>query len=118
MYFYDIDPMAFESGSQFYFNVVVYIMLIHEDDPFLPKDVDEQWYCDKITDARPTIYGVCRTDDLTYEEVYEIECYPHCVVEITKEQEVMWYDMLEFDTEDMWKIELDEEEEEDNDFSE
>lgn len=118
MYFYDIDPMALEPGSRFYFNVMVHIMLIHEDDDFLPKDIDEQWYCNKLTDARPKIYGVCRTDELSYEEVCDIQCYPHCVVEITKEQEVLWYDMLDFDTDDPWEITIEEEEEDDDDFSE
>lgn len=119
MNFYDIDPMALELGSQFYYNILVHVLLISEnDDSIIPLGVEEQWYCDGLTDARPKIYGVCRTNDLDEDSLYEVECHPHSVVEITKEGEVTWYNMLDFDTNDPWAIGLEFEEEDDDDFCE
>lgn len=115
MYFFDIDPMTLEAGSQFYFNILVHVLLIAEDDDsIMPLNVYEQWYCQELTAARPKIYGVCRTDDLDEDSLYEVECHPHSVVEITKEGEVMWYDMIDFDTEDPWSFEEFEEESDDD----
>ena len=116
MYFYDIDPMTLEPGSRYYFNVTVYVMPVAENDSsIMPLGVDDQWYLEKITDARPVIYGLYRIDD--DDTLAEVECYPHAVVEITKEQEVMWYEMLRYerDSNDLWEID---EEDDENDEGE
>ena len=90
--FEDIEPEAFPPGSQFFYNVKVWIMLIQQQgEEFLPQDIQEQWYCQDLTSPMPCVLGILRTDLIDEDFEYEMECHSNCVVEISERQSVCWY---------------------------
>lgn len=113
MQFYDEHPMHLPNDGEYYFNILVICIAISEDyaDEILPEGVEDIWYCDHLTDPRPYAIHFYREDpDEMYDEEeddcndYEISYYPHCVVELSPTLGVTWFEMLDFDTEDLWRI--------------
>ena len=111
MNFFDEDPMSLPRDAQYYFNVLVRIIGIHPSlaNEVLGKGIEEVCYIEDIAEPRPTI-TYCFTDESLDEDTeFEIECFPHCVVEVSQSLGVSWWDMLDFDTDDPWRIDLEEE---------
>ena len=42
--FYDLDPLSFPIGSQFFFNIVIATIAISYDSEVLPKEIFDYWY--------------------------------------------------------------------------
>lgn len=114
MSFYDIDPMTLPAEAIYYHNVLMICVAI------TPKnwqfdDMDEIWYLDQITSARPTAYIFYPDEDLEEEFddegnsiEFEIELISHCVVEVCDNNSVCWYpgddNDGEFNLKDSWRI--------------
>lgn len=107
MNFFDEDPMSLPCDAQYYFNILVICVAINPQcsDEILGEGIEELTYIDKITDARPCAVFLYVDDELDDDIEYEMECYPHCVVEVSGQLGVSWWPMLEFDTDDPWRIE-------------
>lgn len=106
MNFFDQDLEFFPSGAQYYFNVLVRVVAINpiHAEEILGQGVTEICSIEHITDPRPYIICFLIDDEIDKDTEYEIECYPHCVVEVDQKTGVFWWDMLDFDTEDPWEI--------------
>lgn len=111
MNFFDTDPVSLPKDGQYYFNVLVMCIAINPADAeqYLGKDVNEIQYIENLTAARPYLLYCFIDDELDKDTEFEIECYPHCVVEVSGQLGISWWDMLDFDTDDAWRIEPDEE---------
>ena len=102
--FYDIDPTAFPQGAQFFFNILVALFSIPlESDSILPLNIERYWYLEALTKPQPYAILFFRDASITDPTVeFEYELIPHCVIEITQQQEVSWYEMVDYDTDDPW----------------
>lgn len=111
MNFFEEDPMSLPQDGQYYFNILVKTIAINpqQAEQYLGKGIDEIVYIDQITGPRPYIFYCYIDDELDKDIEYEIEYIPHCVVEVSESLGVSWWEMLDFDTEDPWRIDLDEE---------
>lgn len=118
MTFYDIPENGLPRENEYYFNVLVICIAVIPQlaKELLGENVDEIYYLDQITSTRPTVYhfyiepelGIQydETEEEEYREevVYEICLFPHSVVEISPQGEISFFEMLDFDTEDFWRI--------------
>lgn len=102
MLFYEIDPLGFPEGAQFYFNLVIATIEISYDSDLLPKEIYDYWYLGGIKDARPFAIYIYRFSNHAKDNPYQVELYQHCALEIDPNQEVCWYDMVDYETEDPW----------------
>lgn len=111
MNFFDEDPMSLPCDAQYYFNVLVRTIAVHPSvaQEVLGGQTEEVIFTEDITSPRPTVTYCYIDDELDEDTEFEIECFPHCVVEISESLGVSWWDMLDFDTDDPWRIDLDEE---------
>lgn len=106
MNFFDLDPGSFSKSSQFYFNVLVINVAIspqYAKEYFGNELIYEINYLEKLTDTRPT-YIHFYVDELDEDAEFEMSYEPHCVVEVDRRNNVYWYDMLDFMTDDPWRI--------------
>ena len=103
--FFDIEPWRHMKGSQFFFNVLVFYIMLPLSSNLLPEGVFDYWYLGSLTESRPYAFYFFRTSQLNKEIEYEIESYPHSVIQITPEQQVLCYDMVDYDTLDPWNVE-------------
>lgn len=101
MTFYEIDPLDFPEGAQFYFNLVVATIEISYESDILPKEIYDYWYLGGIKESRPFAIYIYRYHGKE-NNMYNVETYQHCVLEIDPNQEVCWYEMLDYETEDPW----------------
>lgn len=102
MLFYEIDPLGFPEGAQFYFNLVIATIEISYESDLLPKEIYDYWYLGGIRDSRPFAIYIYRYSQKANNDKYDITIYEHCVLEIDPNQEVCWYEMVDYDTEDSW----------------
>lgn len=104
MTFYEIDPMAFPQGAQFFFNLVISTIEIPIDDDVLPANIMDYWYLGGIREPQPFAIHIYRNPEITIKKDYryEVIAYTHCVLEIDQDQSVCWYEMVDYDTEDPW----------------
>lgn len=109
MNFFDIKPESLPFDGQYYFNILVIVMAVNKEAwTQLVADTDIQgleciWYTDEITSPQPKAYCIYLEDSLREDELFEISIYPHKVVEISG-NDISWYDMIDFDTDDPWSI--------------
>lgn len=113
MVFYDENPMHLPNDAQYYFNILVVCIAISDEygDEILPSGVEDIWFCDHLTDPRPYAIHFYREEqeEMYDEEIedyndYEIEVFPHCVIEISETLGITWFHMIDFDTDDNWRI--------------
>lgn len=104
MTFYDIDPMAFPKGSQFFFNVVITTIAISYKSDLLPDGVFDYWYLGGIKESRPFAIYIYRIPDKQENQMFFPQIYTHCVLELDQDQTICWYEMLDYETEDAWEI--------------
>lgn len=110
MYFYDIPEHGLPKNSQYYFNIFVICVAIRPDcglEIFGNSQINDIWYLDDITAARPYVYHFYVEQELVDDEDnadFYIEGYPHCVVEIQDNYNICFYEMIDFDTDDLWEI--------------
>lgn len=111
MNFFDEKPHDLAPDGQYYFNVLVKTIAVNPQcaDIMRQQNLDELVSIEHITDARPYIIYCYIGYHLDKDTEYEIECCPHCVVEVSATEGITWWDMLDFDTDDFWRIDLDEE---------
>lgn len=112
MNFFNEDPDTLPIDGQYYFNILVRTIAINPlvAEQYLGKGIDEACYIEKLTDPRPQLFYCFVDDELNPDIDYEIESYPHCVVEVSEQLGVSWWEMLDFDTEDPWRIDTEYEE--------
>ncbi len=123
MTFYHIPDNHLPKGAQYYFNVLAISIGVSQKEweENFPKDTDEVWYTEQLTEPKPRIYHFYIIDDRDDTELLEelfseeeladievedldIEILLHQVVEIHPTLGICLYDMLDFDTEDLWRI--------------
>lgn len=122
MTFYDIDPLAFPKGAQFFFNIVISTIAISYNSDILPKELYDYWYLGGIKESQPFAIYIYRSQD-KIDNNCNPDIYTHCVLEIDPDQSICWYDMVEYETEDPWDptpiledFDDDDEDESDNDY--
>lgn len=102
MTFFKMDPLGFPKGAQFYFNLVIATIEISFESDLLPKDIYDYWYLGGIKEARPFAIYIYRHSEKTNDNHYDFDVFEHCVLEVDEDQEVSWYDMVDYETEDPW----------------
>ena len=110
MNFFDIKPEAFPQDGQYYFNILVITVAMNTQtwqavmEDVQIEGIQNIWYTDELTTPEPTATCLYLDKDLDKEEVdFCIAAHPHKVVEISNSG-ICWYDMLDFDTDDLWGI--------------
>lgn len=111
MNFFDEDPISLPNDGQYYFNILVVCAAINpaNAEQYLGKGIDEIQYTENLTAARPYLLYCFIDDELDKDTEFEIECYPHCVVEVSEQLGISWWEMLDFESEDTWRIEPEDE---------
>lgn len=109
--FYQFSPDSLPKGAQYYFNILVVTFVLspqfQQEEEVISGEVDDIWFLDNLLDARPYIVHVYVDEEIDWEEEdvdFMIDYEPHCVVEVGQNGEICWYDMIDFDTEDPWRI--------------
>lgn len=103
--------------SSYYFNILVKCIAISPqcaEECEFPDGVQEIWYLDNINSSHPFITRVYVDNGLDEENfdadiefadtLFEVYCYPHQVVEITKDNQILHYDFIDFDFSDPWRL--------------
>lgn len=114
MLFFDEHPLHLPKDAVYYFNILVICIAVSPEytDEIFPEGVVDLWYCDHLTDPRPYaihFYAVDDVEEMYDEEAddyndYEITFHPHCVVETDPKLGITWFHMIDFDTDDNWRI--------------
>lgn len=109
MNFFDEDLK--NTDNEYYFNVLVTTIAINQNctNRYLDSGINEITYIEKITSPKPQIVYCFVDNELDKDLEYEILNFPHCVVEVDAEKGIYWWNMIDFDTDDPWRIDLDEE---------
>ena len=102
--FYEMSLAELPQGAKYFFNIVIALIAIPVDsDYILPLNIQRYWYLGALTDPRPHAILFFRDASITDPSVeFEYEIIPHCVIAITQQQDVNWYEMVDYDTEDPW----------------
>ena len=109
MSFFDYDPMSCPRDGQYYFNILVTNIGINplmENGP-LDQGIVDFWDIQNINEPRPSITHVYIDDTLEEDIDLDITRVPHCVVEVSASFGISWEHMIDFDTDDPWRIDLD-----------
>lgn len=117
MSFFDWEPNSLPAQAQYFFNIVVVIILADNEtmDELIGKGIQTYWNIENITEPRPYVIGLVR---LTDEEIaaegeefgeelqYIMEIHSHCVVEVDPQLGVSWYNMFndEESEQDPWRL--------------
>ncbi len=107
MAFFDEEYMSLPDKARYYFNILVICIAVspEDNDNILPDGVTNIWFLDNINDARPWIIHFYLDDESDDTDIdYSIEFFPHSVVEIHDELGISFYNMLDFNTTDFWRI--------------
>lgn len=110
VYFYNIPEHGLPQNGQYYFNILVICIAIKPDwrlEIFGNSQINDVWYLDNITSVRPYVYHFYIEQELINDKDnvdFYIEAYPHCVVEIRDDYNICFYEMIDFDTDDLWEI--------------
>lgn len=104
--FFDELPEFLPENAQFYFNILMVCIEISQDcwDKYFHQDIDEIWYLQDITSSRPKVYHFYIEDNIDEDFEYEVSCFPHTVIAVGQDNQILCYDMLDFDTPDTWEI--------------
>lgn len=104
MTFFDVQPEDWDEGTNFYFNVLMRIIAVRPGSGILDHGVQEYWDMDHLTDARPYCTLFYLNYFLDKDTDWEIECVPHCVVGVRQGESPEWIEMIDFDTQEPWRI--------------
>lgn len=111
MSFFDEEPMSLPRDGQYYFNILVVCIGVSpqlmQENGF--SDLLDIWDIQELTEPRPKIIHIYQDECLDEDIEYEMTYFPHCVVEVSPSLGVSWWDMLDFETDDPWRIDSDEE---------
>ena len=120
---YENDSKLFPKGAQFFFNVLIALITVpSKATDILPSGIEEYWYIEAITQPKPYAYVFMRDPSIIDPNVeFEWELIPHCVVQINPNQQVRWYELVDYETEDPWDLtpiyeDFDYEDEDDSEF--
>lgn len=108
MTFFDNHPQHLPYDGEYYFNILVTCIALQPElakEVFPQQEIVDIWDLDKITEARPQVVHIYSDETLSQDIDFEIQCFPHTVVEISQKYGISFYDMIDFDTEEPWKIE-------------
>jgi hypothetical protein len=103
MSFFSKSPCLLPEGAKYFFNILVINIGINYDNlsEFFNNGSCSAWYLDAINNPRPYVIHFFASST-PYD--WELIGYPHCVIEITPEQKISFYEMLDFGTSDPWRI--------------
>lgn len=102
--FFDFDANAFPQGAQFFYNIVIAIIVIPYDSNILPLNILDYWYLDALCASRPFAIHIYRDATARSDGGFDVETYPHCTLELDPNYEVCWYNLIDYDTEDPWDL--------------
>lgn len=108
MTFFDNHPQHLPYDGEYYYNILVVCIGMQ---PYIAKEVFPQqevkdiWDIDNITAARPYAVHIYEDSGLDRDIDFEIQCFPHTVLEVSQKYGLSFYDMIDFDTENPWEIE-------------
>ena len=96
--FFDTPYSELPKRAQYYFNILIISIAVQPEvltDILGHKNTVDLW------DVQNASYNLDRDSD------YEICCIPHQVLEITPNNKISFYDMIDYDTDDPWGLEPD-----------
>lgn len=105
MNFFDLEPMGCPRDAVYYFNILVVNIMFSPSAGF---EYEEYWDLQHILDPRPYVVHLYTEDEEEIFEngdIFEVEYFPHSVVETSQSLGVCFYDMLDEDyceDEDDW----------------
>ena len=103
MTFFDTNLASYPSNTKFFFNILV-IYCIIPNTQILPDSIINYWNLEHVTDACPYVIYIEQINNNKIPSI--IDYYPHSVIGITPTQEVIWCeDLIDYYTENDWKIE-------------
>lgn len=93
MPFYDWDPKALPCDAQYFFNILILVIGINPkyQHKYLPNNICEMQYIEKITEPRPYAVFIFINDDLDEDTELDMQCIPHGVVEVSQQLGISWY---------------------------
>lgn len=106
--FFEEPYLSLPKDAQYYFNVLIICIALAPDyaeELFGNNSIVDLWDIQRVNDARPVAIHTYVSRNLNKDFDYEIECFPHQVVEVT--DNVAFYDMIDYDTDDPWRLDPD-----------
>ena len=93
MLFYDQDPKSLPDDGHYFFNILMITVGINPKyrNKYLPENVYDTWYIDKITEPRPYAVFIFVDDSLDDTIEIDMKCTPHTVLEISKQLGISWF---------------------------
>ncbi len=93
MRFYDQDPKSLPYDGQYFFNILVITIGINPKyrNKYLPNNVYEAQYIEKITEPRPYAVFIFTDDSLDDTVELDVKCIPHTVVEVSEQVGISWF---------------------------
>lgn len=110
MSFFDSDPNSCPRDGQYFFNILVVNIGINPNNSnqALGQGIKNLWNIQNIVEPRPYIIHIFEDEEIDDDLIFEITMIPHCVVEVSQSLGICWEHMLDFDTDDPWRIDIDE----------
>lgn len=107
--FFDEPYSQLPQDAQYYFNVLILCIAISPQfaQEIFQNNIVDMWDIQKVTDARPIAIHIYITHHINKDFDYEIQCLPHQVLEIDPKIGVSFYEMIDYNTNDPWRLDPD-----------
>ncbi len=105
--FFDEPYNALPKNAQYYFNILIVCIAVspqYAQETF-QQNIINMWDIQGITDGRPYAVHIYTTHHINKDFQYELQCLPHQVLEVDSEQGISFYDMIDYYTDDPWRLE-------------
>lgn len=106
MNFFDIKPSSLPEGAQYFFNILVITIAVTPEiweELIGNLSIQHIWYAEDLTAPEPQAICLYQEEEMEEDCDFEIAMYPHRVVELYN-NDIAWYDMIDFDTDDPWRL--------------
>lgn len=107
--FFDEPYSQLPQDAQYYFNVLILCIAVSPQfaQEMFQNNIVDMWDIQKVTDARPIAVHIYITHHINKDFDYEIQCLPHQVLEIDPKIGVSFYEMIDYNTDDPWRLDPD-----------
>lgn len=106
--FFDEPYLDLPEKAQYYFNILIISIAIspqYAQEIFQNKAIS-LWDIQGVNDPRPIAIHIYTSYHINKDFYYEVQCIPHQVLEVN-ENEISFYEMIDYDTSDPWRLDPD-----------
>lgn len=104
--FFDEPYNALPKDAQYYFNILIICIAVSPQyaQEIFQQNIIDMWNIQNINDGRPFAVHIYTTHHINKDFEYELQCLPHQVLEVDPKLGISFYEMIDYDTDDPWRL--------------